>query len=60
MTSAAMHSIGDDNGRFLEERMESIRDYDLTTQTPGIITSRRTRGPARRSRLFADRDVQAQ
>jgi hypothetical protein len=42
MTSAAMHSIGDDNGRFLEERMESIRDYDLTTQTPGIMTSRRT------------------
>ena len=34
MTSAAMHSIGDDNGRFLEERMELIRDYDLTTQTP--------------------------
>jgi len=43
MTSAAMHPIGDDNRWLLEEWMERIEDDDLTAQTPGIMTSRRSK-----------------
>ena len=42
MTSAAMHLIGDDKGRLPEKRMERIGDNNLTAQTPGIMTPRRT------------------
>jgi hypothetical protein len=44
MTSAAMHPIGDDHCRLLEQWMERIEDDDLTAQTPGIMTSRRSAG----------------
>ena len=43
MTSAAMHLIGDDKGGLPEKRMERIGDDNLAAQTPGIMTSRRTK-----------------
>jgi len=46
MASAAMHLIGDNNGRLPEKGMERISDDNLAAQTPGIMASRRTRGAA--------------
>ncbi len=43
MTSAAMHLIGDNKGRLPKKRMERIGDNNLTAQTPGIMTPRRTK-----------------
>ena len=52
MTSAAMHLIGDDKSGLPEERMERIRDNNLTAQIPGIMAPRRTRAAVARQRFI--------